>query len=72
MTNRYLEKLASAGIDIKPSHEGLLHKKLGIPEGENIPAPDLAARKVQAEAGGDAKTLRQITFAENAKKWKRK
>ncbi len=70
--NKYLEKLAASNIAIKPSHEGLLHKKLGVKKGEKI-APDLlSTAKVKAKESGDTKTLRQITFAENAKKWKHK
>ncbi len=30
---------------IKPSRKGLLHKKLGVPQGEKIPASKLAAAK---------------------------
>jgi len=30
-------KLAASSIHIKPSHKGLLHEELGIPEGQPIP-----------------------------------
>ena len=32
-----------SGIKIKPSHKGLLHKMLGIPEGKKIPVSRLEA-----------------------------
>jgi hypothetical protein len=53
-------------IHIKPSHRGLLHKKLGVPTGEKIPAKKLAAASKNASPA----TQKQITFAKNAKKWK--
>ncbi len=34
--NNHMEQ-AKSGIHIKPSHKGLLHKHLGIPEGKKIP-----------------------------------
>ncbi len=53
-------------IDIKPSHKGLLHKKLGIPQGEPIPEA-----KLRAAAKSANPTLRkEAQFALNAKKWK--
>lgn len=33
------------GIKIKPSHKGLLHKDLGVPQGQKIPAAKVAAAK---------------------------
>ena len=68
MMNKYLDK--AANIAIKPSHEGDLHKRLGIPEGEKIPSSVLAEEKAKAKASGDTKKLRQIVFAENARKWR--
>ena len=53
-------------IDIKPSHKGLLHKKLGIPQGQKIPASKLdAAKKSKSPA-----LRKEIAFAEAAKKFK--
>lgn len=52
-------------IEIKPSHKGLLHKSLGVPQGKKIPAKKLAA----AKNSPDAATRKRATFAENAKKW---
>lgn len=68
--NKYLEKLAN--IAIKPSHEGDLHKSLGIPAGEKIPSSVLAQEKAKAKASSDTKKLRQLVFAENARKWRHK
>ena len=52
-------------INIKPSHEGLLHKKLGVKQGSKIPASKLAAAKNSSSAA----TRKQATFAQNAKSW---
>jgi len=46
---------------IKPSHKGLLHKKLGVPQGEKIPAAKLAAAKNSKSAA----ERKEATFAEN-------
>lgn len=69
-TNKYLEKAAK--ILIKPSHEGLLHKDLGVPTGEKIPASKLQAAKTQAKKSGDVAEEKRIVFAQNAKKWAKK
>jgi len=58
-------KLASSGIHIKKSHEGLLHKQLHVPEGEKIPASKLEAAKSHASPA----EKKRIVFAQNAKKW---
>lgn len=52
-------------INIKPSHKGLLHKKLGVPQGQPIPASKVAAAKNSSNPA----TRKQATFAQNAKKW---
>jgi hypothetical protein len=52
-------------IKIKPSHKGLLHKKLGVPQGKPIPAAKVAA----AKNSSDPATRKQATFAQNAKSW---
>jgi hypothetical protein len=54
-------------IKIKKSHEGLLHEKLGVPKGKKIPAKDLTVHE-----GDSPKTVKQKTFAKNAKKWHHK
>ena len=63
MANRYLEKIAEDLI--KPSHRGLLHKKLGIPEGEEIPHSTLLRAKAHAERTGDHKLMEEVNFALN-------
>ncbi len=55
-------------IHIKPSHKGLLHKKLGVPQGKPIPA----AKVAQAKNSPDAATRKEATFAQNAKTWNHK
>lgn len=46
---------------IKPSHVGLLHKKLGVPEGEKIPL-----EKIEKATHSKSPSLRkQAIFAKN-------
>ncbi len=52
-----------SGINIKPSHEGRLHRALGVPEGQPIPAAKLAA----AKKSSDPAIRKEATFAINAK-----
>lgn len=53
-------------IQIKPSHKGLLHKDLDVPEGQPIPASKLSVKP------GDSPALKsRKVFAENAKNWKK-
>ena len=55
-------------IRIKPSHKGELHKELGVKVGKKIPAKKLEEAKKDASP----KEKKQIQFAENAKKWRKK
>jgi hypothetical protein len=48
-------------IVIKKSHRGLLHKNLGVPEGEKIPAAKLEA----ARNSRDPAIRKRAVFAEN-------
>ena len=52
-------------IKIKPSHEGRLHEKEGVPKGKPIPAKKLAA----AENSKSSAERKEAQFAENAKGW---
>lgn len=52
-------------ISIKPSHKGLLHKKLGVPQGQKIPADKLAA----ASKSKSPALRKEANFAKNAKKF---
>jgi hypothetical protein len=52
-------------IKIKPSRKGLLHKKLGVPQGENIPAGKLR----EALNSASAATRKEAQFAKNAKEF---
>lgn len=52
-------------INIKPSHKGLLHKKLGIAQGKPIPASSLK----KALNSASPKLREEADFAKNAKKW---
>ena len=48
---------------IQPSHKGRLHRALGVPEGQPIPAAKLAT----AKASPNPHMRQMATFAENAK-----
>jgi hypothetical protein len=53
-------------IEIKKSHEGKLHRALGVPEGKPIPWAD----KVKAANSKDPAMRKMGNFAKNAAKWK--
>lgn len=53
-------------IRIKPENKGKLHRKLGVPKGEKIPAGKLA----DALHSKSESLREEAQFAENAKKWK--
>lgn len=52
-------------IKIKPSHKGLLHKNLGIPEGKKIPLSTM----VKAKHSSSPAVRKRANFAINARKW---
>lgn len=52
-------------INIKKSHKGLLHKNLGIKQGEHIPLKALA----RAKNSSSPAERKRATFAMNARKW---
>jgi len=54
-----------ASINIKPSHKGLLHKKLGLKP--NSPISESTLESAGKDATGKLK--KEIVFAENARKW---
>ena len=58
----------SSGIHIKPSHEGLLHKDLGVKQGGKIPLGDLEAAKHSSNPA----ERKRATFAINARSWNHK
>lgn len=59
-----------SGIHIKPSHKGLLHKKLGVPAGQKISPKKLAAAGARAKKTGNTALAKEVGFAKAAKKWK--
>lgn len=61
----FVRAASGGGIHIKPSHKGLLHEDLGVPEGSPIPAAKLA----KAKHSEDPAVRKRATFAQNAKKW---
>jgi hypothetical protein len=64
-------KLAAnqSGIHLKESHAGLLHKNLGIKQGEHIPTETLKERMAHET---DPAVRRRLNFAINARKWRHK
>lgn len=60
------KRARGGGIHIKPENKGKLHKELGVPAEEKIPAKKLAA----AKNSSDPAERKRATFALNAKKWK--
>lgn len=58
-------KAGKVKIHIKPSHEGLLHEELHVPNGEPIPECKLEA----AKHSSDPVERKRATFAENARDW---
>jgi hypothetical protein len=52
-------------IKIKPSHKGLLHRDLGVPQGEKIPA----GRLEQALRSASPAVRKRANFAKAAKGW---
>lgn len=53
-------------IKIKPSHKGLLHRRLNIPEGKPIPLNTL----LRAKHAKSAEERKEANFAVNARKFK--
>jgi hypothetical protein len=52
-------------INIKPSHEGLLHKDLGVKKGKKL----TVAEEEKAKHSEDPAERKRATFALNARKW---
>lgn len=52
-------------IKIKPQNKGKLHRELGVPQGQKIPASKIAAAKNSPSPA----VRKQATFAANARKW---
>lgn len=50
-------------IEIKKSHEGLLHRDLHVPQGQKIPESKIE----QAKNSPDPAVRKRANFAENAK-----
>lgn len=56
-------------IEIKKSHEGLLHKQMGLKPGEKISIGALMRRKSKDKKSGNVADEKRDTFALNARKW---
>ena len=53
--------MAAAKVAIQPSHVGLLHENLGVPEGKNISLAEL----FKAKKSVNPKIRKRATFAVN-------
>lgn len=53
----------ASGIHINPAHKGLLHEKLGVPQGQPIPE----AKIKQAEHSSSPALRKEANFADVAK-----
>jgi hypothetical protein len=58
-------------IKIKPGNVGKLHDKLDIPVDKKIPTATLQTKLAAAKKSGNTALIKQITFALNARKWKK-
>jgi len=57
-------------INIKPSHQGLLHEEMGIPKGQKISIGALMKKKARDKKSGNTAGEKRDVFALNAKtKW---
>lgn len=63
---------AKKPIRIKPANKGKLRSKMGAKKGETLSPAALAKKKAAAKKRGDTATVKQTTFAINARKWKKK
>lgn len=66
------KKKAGGKLKISITHPGALHKEMGVPKGDKIPMGALKSEKAKAKKTGNAKLMKQVTFAENARNWKKK
>lgn len=58
-------------IKIKPENKGKLRKKMGTAKDKNIDVASLRKKLAAAKKAGNTALVKQITFALNAKKWKK-
>ncbi len=56
-------------IEIQKSHEGLLHKQMGVKAGEKISIGALMRRKAKDKKSGNSADEKRDVFALNARKW---
>jgi flagellar basal body rod protein FlgC len=58
-----------SGIKIKPENKGKLTKKVGK---KGLTSKNLAKEKTAAKKSGNTTLEKEVVFAQNAKKWKKK
>ena len=59
--------MAQPPIQINPAHRGLLHAELGVPQDRGISLAQLQ----KAKATADPAEQKSITFAQNARTWRK-
>ena len=65
MAEKWMQKAAKSME--RRGTKGALHRQLGVPEGEKIPAAKLAAAGARAKRTGNTKLARRVGFAKAAK-----
>jgi hypothetical protein len=64
-----LRLLATTKVAIKIKRKGLLHDKMGVPQGHEIPVNELKSKLQHAKQEHDIKLEKEIVFAINAHKF---
>jgi len=54
-------------IAIKPSHKGMLHREMGVPQGKKINLAELMKKKTRDMANHNGPATKRDVFAINAK-----
>jgi hypothetical protein len=67
MTIRAIARLKELAAEIKPENRGKLHRRLGIPEDQEIPMSRLRSELKKAKDSGDTELEKMVNFAINFK-----
>ena len=62
---------AKKKIAIKPSKQGSLRKAMGAKQGENLSVAEMRTKLAAAKRSGNTAMVKKLTFALNARKWKK-
>lgn len=66
-----MEFKKGGNVDIHIKHPGALHREMGIDKSKKIPMDKLKDEKRKAHDDDDAKLMKQVNFAMNARKFKK-